>query len=94
MRFTMTDFRLANNGLPEELQKLRCRVNFRALKHTSMIEEKGRKIVRILRQRGPFLVLNLRYEKDMLAFTGCTEGCSNKEIKELTEMRQAISVSI
>ncbi|KAK3220201.1 hypothetical protein Dsin_014171 [Dipteronia sinensis] len=38
---------LANDGLPEEIQKLRCRVNFRAL-----------------------------YERDMLAFTGCIEGCS------------------
>ncbi|KAK0573425.1 hypothetical protein LWI29_007880 [Acer saccharum] len=87
VHFTLTDFRLANNGLPEEIQKLRCRVNFRALKFTAPIEETGRKIVRLLRQRGRFLVLHLRYEKDMLAFTGCTEGCSKEEINELTQMR-------
>lgn len=83
----MTDYRLANNGIPEELQKLRCRVNFEALKFATQIEETGRKIVKKLKQKGPFLALHLRYEKDVLAFTGCTDGCSDKETKELTEMR-------
>ncbi|KAK3222768.1 hypothetical protein Dsin_009793 [Dipteronia sinensis] len=87
VHFTLTDFRLANNGLPEEIQKLRCRVNFRALKFTAPFQETGTEIVRLLRQRGRFLVLHLRYEKDMLAFTGCTEGCSKEEINELTQMR-------
>ncbi|KAH9739709.1 rhamnogalacturonan I rhamnosyltransferase 1 [Citrus sinensis] len=56
-----TDARLANNGLPLEIQKLRCRVNFKALKFTSQIEELGRRVVKILREKGPFLVLHLRY---------------------------------
>ncbi|XP_061366880.1 rhamnogalacturonan I rhamnosyltransferase 1-like [Gastrolobium bilobum] len=84
-----TDARLANNGLPPEIQKLRCRVNFNALRFTSQIEELGRKIVRILRERGPFLVLHLRYEMDMLAFSGCAHGCDSKEVEELTRMRYA-----
>lgn len=82
-----TDARLANNGLPLEIQKLRCRVNFNALRFTSQIEELGRRVVRILREKGPFLVLHLRYEMDMLAFSGCTHGCSDKEAEELTRMR-------
>ena len=86
-----TDSRLANNGLPNEIQKLRCRVNFNALRFTSQIEELGRRIVRILRERGPFLVLHLRYEMDMLAFSGCTHGCDGGEVEELTRMRQDIS---
>ncbi|KAJ9683044.1 hypothetical protein PVL29_018858 [Vitis rotundifolia] len=84
-----TDARLANNGLPLEIQKLRCRVNFNALRFTSQIEELGRRVVRILREKGPFLVLHLRYEMDMLAFSGCTHGCNDKEAEELTRMRYA-----
>ncbi|XP_058112465.1 rhamnogalacturonan I rhamnosyltransferase 1-like [Magnolia sinica] len=85
-----TDARLANNGLPIEIQKLRCRVNFSALRFTSQIEELGRRVIRLLRQNGgPFLVLHLRYEMDMLAFSGCTHGCNDEEVEELTRMRYA-----
>ncbi|KAM7520615.1 hypothetical protein LguiB_019577 [Lonicera macranthoides] len=84
-----TDARLSNNGLPLEIQKLRCRVNFSALRFTSQIEELGRKAIGMLRQNGPFLVLHLRYEMDMLAFSGCTHGCNNEEVEELTRMRYA-----
>ena len=87
MRLNRTDTRLANNGLPLKIQKLRCRVNFDALRFTPQIEQLGRRIVRILREKGPFLVLHLRYEMDMLAFSGCTQGCDSSEVKELTEMR-------
>ncbi|KAG6532841.1 rhamnogalacturonan I rhamnosyltransferase 1-like isoform X1 [Zingiber officinale] len=89
VHFTKTDTRLANNALPLEIQKLRCRVNFAALKFTSQIEELGRRVIRILHQNGPFLVLHLRYEMDMLAFSGCTHGCTNEEAEELTRMRYA-----
>ncbi|CAA0828315.1 O-fucosyltransferase family protein [Striga hermonthica] len=84
-----TDARLANNGLPLDIQKLRCKVNFSALKFTAQIEELGRKVVRMLRQKGPFLVLHLRYEMDMLSFSGCTQGCNSEEVNELTTMRYA-----
>lgn len=84
-----TDARLANNNQPLEIQKLRCRVNFSALKFTPQIEELGKRIVKILRQNGPFLVLHLRYEMDMLAFSGCTQGCNDAEVEELTKMRYA-----
>ncbi|XP_048318213.2 rhamnogalacturonan I rhamnosyltransferase 1-like [Ziziphus jujuba] len=89
LHFTKTDTRLANNGLPIEVQRLRCRVNYQALRFTSPIEELGKKIVRLLRQKGPFLVLHLRYEMDMLAFSGCTEGCNSREVEQLTSMRYA-----
>ena len=78
---------MANNGLPLEIQKLRGQVNFKALRFTSQIEELGRKVVRILREKGPFLVLHLRYEMDMLAFSGCTHGCNSMEVEELTKLR-------
>ncbi|KAL0332160.1 UNVERIFIED_CONTAM: Rhamnogalacturonan I rhamnosyltransferase 1 [Sesamum calycinum] len=44
-----TDARLANNGLPLEIQKLRCRVNFSALRFTAQIEELGRKAATLRR---------------------------------------------
>ncbi|XP_076903523.1 rhamnogalacturonan I rhamnosyltransferase 1-like [Bidens hawaiensis] len=84
-----TDARLANNGQPLDLQKLRCRVNFNALRFTPQIEHLGRRIAQRLRQHGPFLVLHLRYEMDMLAFSGCTQRCNLDEMEELTRMRYA-----
>ncbi|CAN1296929.1 Rhamnogalacturonan I rhamnosyltransferase 1 [Linum perenne] len=84
-----TDARLANNNQPLEIQKLRCRVNFGALRFTPQIEELGRRVITLLRKNGPFLVLHLRYEMDMLAFSGCTQGCNGEEVDELTRMRYA-----
>lgn len=87
VHFNRTDTRLANNGLSLPLQWLRCRVNFQGLKFTPQLEALGSKLVRILQQRGPFLALHLRYEMDMLAFSGCTHGCSQEEAEELKKMR-------
>ncbi|KAH9606211.1 hypothetical protein KSS87_021765 [Heliosperma pusillum] len=87
VQLNKTDTRLANNRLPAEIQKLRCKVNYDALKFTPQIEELGKRVVKILRQRGPFLVLHLRYEMDMLSFSGCTQGCNKNEVDELTRMR-------
>ncbi|XP_057440413.1 rhamnogalacturonan I rhamnosyltransferase 1-like [Lotus japonicus] len=89
LHLNRTDARLANNGQSLEIQKLRCRVNFSALRFTPQIEELGRKVIELLRQNGPFLVLHLRYEMDMLAFSGCTQGCNTDEVDELTRMRYA-----
>ncbi|KAL5722936.1 Rhamnogalacturonan I rhamnosyltransferase 1 [Ranunculus cassubicifolius] len=87
IHFNKTDTRLANNGLPTELQKLRCRVNFQALKFTPQIEALGNKLVRILQRKGPFVALHLRYEMDMLSFSGCSHGCLEEEAEELKRMR-------
>ncbi|KAL3511096.1 hypothetical protein ACH5RR_030497 [Cinchona calisaya] len=89
IHFNRTDARLANNGLPLDLQRLRCRVNFQALKFTPEIEALGHKLIRILQKNGTFLVLHLRYEMDMLAFSGCTHGCTEEEAEELKRLRYA-----
>ncbi|GAA0171952.1 hypothetical protein LIER_25873 [Lithospermum erythrorhizon] len=87
LRFNKTDARLANNGLPLELQRLRCRVNFQALKFTPQIESLGNKLIHILQQKGPYVSLHLRYEMDMLAFSGCTHGCTDEEAEHLKQLR-------
>ncbi|KMT07010.1 hypothetical protein BVRB_6g153420 [Beta vulgaris subsp. vulgaris] len=89
IHFNKTDARLANNGLPLEFQRLRCRVNFQALQFTPQIKALGQKLIRLLQAKGPFVALHLRYEMDMLAFSGCNYGCSKEEAEDLKQMRYA-----
>ncbi|KAL9242783.1 hypothetical protein vseg_016749 [Gypsophila vaccaria] len=82
------DYRLAND-LDPELQKLRCRVNYHALRFTKPIQELGAKVVMRMRQMATrFIAVHLRFEPDMLAFSGCYYGGGEKEINELREIRK------
>lgn len=58
---TKFDYRLANN-LDEELQKLRCRVNYHALRFTKPIQELGQRLVSRMRgMEKRFIAVHLRF---------------------------------
>lgn len=58
---TKYDYRLSNK-LDTDLQKLRCRVNYHALRFTDQIQELGKKLIqRMLEKSRYFIALHLRY---------------------------------
>ncbi|KAL3813970.1 hypothetical protein ACJIZ3_015238 [Penstemon smallii] len=88
VELTKFDYRLSNR-LDINLQKLRCRVNYHALRFTDPILEMGQKLVQRMRMKSKhFVALHLRFEPDMLAFSGCYYGGGEMEIKELSEIRK------
>ncbi|KAL3366053.1 hypothetical protein AABB24_010947, partial [Solanum stoloniferum] len=88
LQLTKFDFRLAND-LDEELQKLCCRVNYHALRFTKPIRNFGQKlVVRMRKMARRFVAVHLRFEPDMLAFSGCYYGGGDKERNELAEIRK------
>ncbi|KAK3020936.1 hypothetical protein RJ639_046592 [Escallonia herrerae] len=88
VQLTKFDYRLANR-LDSDLQKLRCRVNYHALKFTGSILGMGKTLVERMRMKSKhFIALHLRFESDMLAFSGCYYGGGEKERKELGAIRK------
>ncbi|KAG6495193.1 hypothetical protein ZIOFF_042985 [Zingiber officinale] len=84
VKLTKFDYRLANQ-LETDLQKLRCRVNYHSLKFTDQIQNMGDKLIHRMNAKGNdhFIALHLRFEADMLAFSGCYYGGGERERTEL-----------
>ncbi|CAN4104574.1 unnamed protein product [Withania somnifera] len=88
VQITKFDYRLANR-LDTDLQKLRCRVNYHALKFADPIVRMGEKMVQRMRTTCKhFIALHLRFDPDMLAFSGCYYGGGDKERSELGKVRK------
>ncbi|CAM0903356.1 unnamed protein product [Alopecurus aequalis] len=88
VQLTKFDYRVSNM-LETDLQKLRCRVNYHALKFTDPIHKMGQMLVQRMRAKsGRFIALHLRFEPDMLAFSGCYFGGGEIERRELGEIRK------
>ncbi|KAI3736450.1 hypothetical protein L6452_15991 [Arctium lappa] len=85
---TKFDYRLSNR-LATNLQKLRCRANYHALRFTDPIIEMGKTLVERMRKKSNrFIALHLRFESDMLAFSGCYYGGGDQERRELQQIRR------
>ncbi|XP_010248906.1 PREDICTED: uncharacterized protein At1g04910 [Nelumbo nucifera] len=63
-----------SKDLPPDLQKLRCKVSFHALRFAAPIRELGNRLARRIWIEGPYIALHLRLEKDVWARTGCLTG--------------------
>ncbi|KAL9687063.1 hypothetical protein QQ045_031459 [Rhodiola kirilowii] len=82
------DYRLSNR-LGSDLQKLRCKVNYHALQFTDPIRQMGQMLVERMRMKSRhYIALHLRFEPDMLAFSGCYYGGGEKERRELGAIRK------
>ncbi|XP_009602874.1 protein PECTIC ARABINOGALACTAN SYNTHESIS-RELATED-like [Nicotiana tabacum] len=67
--------RLGYDNVPPEINRLRCRVNYHALKFLPEIEQMADQLVSRMRNRtgssNPFMALHLRFEKGMVGLSFC-----------------------
>ncbi|KAL8208245.1 hypothetical protein R6Q57_007657 [Mikania cordata] len=67
--------RLGYDNVPQEINRLRCRVNYHALKFLPEIDQRADQLVARMRNRtgspNPFMALHLRFEKGMVGLSFC-----------------------
>jgi aryl carrier-like protein len=80
------DSRLAKN-LTSDLQKLRCKVTFEALRFRPWIQQMADRFVRRMQADGPYVALHLRLERDVWVRTGCHSGLGSRSDKVIESER-------
>ncbi|KAL0548022.1 hypothetical protein IC582_012461 [Cucumis melo] len=88
IHLTPFSHRLAEEIDNPEYQRLRCRVNYHALRFKPHILRISQSIVDKLRNQGHFMSIHLRFEMDMLAFAGCFDIFTPEEQKILKKYRE------
>ncbi|RXH96038.1 hypothetical protein DVH24_008538 [Malus domestica] len=82
------DSKLSKNLLPD-LQKLRCKVAFHALRFAAPIRELGNRLTKRMWIEGPYIALHLRLEKDVWVRTGCLTGLGPEYDDVITKVRES-----
>ncbi|CAK9273231.1 unnamed protein product [Sphagnum jensenii] len=93
IRFTPFANRLAYDGIPKRIQKLRCFTNFEALQFASPIAATGQLLVKRMAAKsansnGNYVAIHLRYEQDMVAFSRCVYEGDHEEKVRLDNARE------
>ncbi|KAJ0985532.1 hypothetical protein J5N97_003888 [Dioscorea zingiberensis] len=80
--------RLGHSNVPQEINRLRCRVNYHALRFIPEVEKMADTLVSRMRMRTgrriPFIALHLRYEKGMIGLSFC-DFVGTREEKEMMD---------
>ncbi|XP_022729664.1 uncharacterized protein At1g04910-like [Durio zibethinus] len=82
------DSKLSKN-LPPDLQKLRCKVAFHALRFARPILRLGNQLARRMWIEGPYIALHLRPEKDVWVRTGCLTGLGPEYDRIITQIQKS-----
>eukprot|EP00253_Pinus_taeda_P018353 PITA_18353 len=82
------DSRLSKD-LPPDLQKLRCKVAFDALRFAAPIQALGNRIAKRMWETGPYIALHLRLEKDVWVRTGCLPGLGSEYDQIIQQERRS-----
>ncbi|ERN13854.1 hypothetical protein AMTRI_Chr06g176430 [Amborella trichopoda] len=84
--------RLGYDNVPQEINRLRCRVNYHALRFLPEIEEMAERLTMRMRNRtgssNPYMALHLRFEKGMVGLSFCDFVGTRQEKAMMAAYRQ------